>query len=131
MSKPTTTSKILTLSITAIPLLILSGCSSSKPKAIDYDMTCEQISQEIETTRAALYTERANGGGNGSQVASTAADVAATGAGMAGVPYVGGIYSIGKTLLNHRKYSNISKADSLMLYMDELEYLSQRKLCNR
>ena len=92
-------------------------------------MTCDQIVQEIEQTRAALYEERSKNGGNGSQVASTAADVAATGAGMAGVPYVGGIYTIGKTLLNHRKYSTVNKEDALKLYMDELEYLGQRKLC--
>jgi hypothetical protein len=93
-------------------------------------MTCEEIATEIDNTRAALYKVRSQSDGNGAKVAGTAADVGVIGAGMAGVPYVGGVYAIGKTLLNHRKYSNISEADALMLYMDELEYLAQRKLCS-
>jgi len=121
----------LSLSLCALLCVLLGACASSKPKPMNYDMTCEQITAEIDDTRAALYEERAKNNGKGSQVAGTAADVAATGASIAGVPYVGGIYSIGKTLLNHRKYSSMNKADALMLYMDELEYLSQRKLCNR
>ena len=109
--------------------LSLCACASSKPKDINYEMTCEEISAELEQTRAALYEEKSKNGGNGAQVADTAASVGVIGAGMAGVPYVGGIYTIGKTLLNHRKYSAVSKKDALTLYMDELEYLAQRKLC--
>ncbi len=110
--------------------LCLGACASSKSKPINYDMTCEEIATEIDNTRAALYKVRSQSDGNGAKVAGTAADVGVIGAGMAGVPYVGGVYAIGKTLLNHRKYSNISEADALMLYMDELEYLAQRKLCS-
>ena len=108
---------------------LLCACAAPPPQAVDYDMTCEDISAEMDKTRAALYEDKAKKG-NGSEVAGTVADVAATGAGIAGVPYVGGIYSIGKTILNHRKRTAVNQEDLHQYYLDELEYLAQRKLCD-
>ena len=109
----------------------LSACASSKPQPINYDMDCTQIQSAIDKTRMALYNEKSsNGGSNAGAVAGTAADVAVTGAGMAGVPYVGGIYSIGRTIFSHQKRTAVSQADLQQIHLDELEYLAERKQCN-
>ncbi len=128
LKEPQKKSPILWITLT----LFLSACASSQtPLTIDQDMDCAAISAEIEQTRAALYDSKTTKTGNGSQVADTAAKVGTIGASMAGVPYVGGIYTIGKTLFNHRKQTAVNQADLLQYKMDELEYLSQQKLCDR
>ena len=109
---------------------LVSCAASHKPLDVNYDMSCPEILAEIDKTRQALYKEKTATQSNAPAVAGTAADVATIGAGMAGVPYVGGIYSIGKTIFGHRKRTATSQADMYKIQLDELQYLAERKSCN-
>ena len=123
--------RLLSLILTLSAGVILASCASNKSLDIDYDMACDEIAAEIDKTRQALYNEKTKQtSGNTSEVAGTAATVAVTGAGLAGVPYVGGIYSIGRTLFSHRKRTVANQAGLYQVQLDELEYLAQRKKCN-
>ena len=121
-----------------LSLILVLGCSSvlascatsNKPLDVDYDMACAEILSEIDKTRQALYKEKTAQQSNAPAVASTAADVGVIGAGMAGVPYVGGIYSIGKTIFNHSKRTATDQADLHQIRLDELQYLAQRQQCS-
>lgn len=110
--------------------LCATACASSKPLPLNPEMTCTEIQAQIDKTRMSLYNEKTSQGGEAPAIAGTAADVAVTGAGMAGVPYVGGVYSIGRAILGHRSRTATSEADLYQIHLDELNYLAQRKDCN-
>ena len=109
----------------------LSACAtSSQPLAINADMPCSEVMEEIDKTRATLYNEKTTKKSAAPAVAGTAADVAVIGAGMAGIPYVGGIYSIGRTIFNHTKKTSVDQTDLYQARLNELEYIAERNQCN-
>jgi len=97
------------LIIFCLASLALIGCASSiaQDPYTYQNMTCAQL--EAELSRASALIEQSQANKEVGRAVGTGTTVAATGAGMAGVPYVGGAVSIARTLYNHTKQTRVDK----------------------
>lgn len=103
-------------------LPFLSACASPST-TVNPDMTCDEIQAEIQTLRQKTATRDTSSEVN--RTIDTGTTVVAQGASIAGVPYVGSVFSIGKTLLSHgRKTSEINaqKAEERLFNLQDLAY---------
>lgn len=110
-------------------LLVLTSCTTIKPTHVaDYQqMDCPQITAEIEKLNSDIAQAQTNA--EIGRVANTGSTVAVQGASLAGVPYIGGIFSIGKTLMNHNKQTKVSTADIAKENLFNLEGIAYEKGC--
>ncbi len=90
-------------------------------------MTCAEIAHEVEHLGVTAKSSAQNS--EIARAADTSTTVAATGAGMAGVPYVGGVVSIGRTLFNHNKKSASIKANQAQERLYMLNDAAYNKSC--
>ncbi len=112
-----------------IAFTFLNGCAATQgtPLATYQNMTCGEILAEMETLNSQI-SEAKNNSEVGRAV-DTGASVAVTGASVAGVPYVGAAYSIGKTLFNHAKVTRRSNADIAQENLYNVESIAYEKGC--
>lgn len=86
-------------------ILPLMGCAGTavKDPALYQNMSCDELKVEKEKLQEKLNAKVQNK--EMGRAVDTGTTVAAQGASLAGVPYVGGVVSIAKTLFNHNKQS--------------------------
>jgi len=108
--------------------LLISACATQAISNQDIDaMGCAEIIDEIEQLSVTAKNTAQNS--EMSRVADTGSTVVATGAGLAGVPYVGGVISIGRVLFNHSKQSTAIKADHAQQRLHTLNEIAATKNC--
>lgn len=90
-------------------------------------MDCTQIAAEREKLNAQIAQSKTND--EIARTASTGTTVAVQGASLAGVPYIGGVFSIGKTLWNHNKQTKVNTADIAQGNLYNLEGIAYEKNC--
>jgi hypothetical protein len=110
-------------------VLSLGGCAATQgtPVATYQNMTCAEILAEMESLNSNITVAKSNS--EVGRAVDTGASVAATGASVAGVPYVGAVYSIGKTLFNHAKVTRRSNADIAQENLYAVESVAYEKGC--
>lgn len=110
-------------------IFLLGACASQNIKTYDdyQHMTCDEITAEIQK----LNTEIAQAKNNKElgRAVDTGTTVAAQGASIAGVPYVGAVVSIGKTLLNHKKQTTVDDGFIAQENLFALEGVAYEKGC--
>lgn len=109
-------------------LFSLSACAA-QPKPLSHyeSMRCDDIAAEIEKLNTQRATAQSNEEVN--RAVGTGTSVAVQGASLAGVPYIGGIFSIGKTLINHTKQTRVKSTDAVQENIYTLENLAYEKGC--
>jgi len=90
-------------------------------------MSCDQITAEIKTAQDQIEQEKTNK--EVGRVVDTGTTVAAIGASMAGVPYIGSVVSIGKTLMNHRKKTVVDEGFIAQENLYTIENVAFEKGC--
>lgn len=90
-------------------------------------MSCDQLTTELETIRTQLGGETLNK--EVRRTVDTGTTVAAQGASLAGVPYVGGVVSIAKTLFNHNKQSAADNKSQIENTYYTIENVAYEKGC--
>lgn len=107
---------------------IISNCSAPVHNSVqDEKMSCEQIRAEMEKLNIRIANRQTNK--EATRVVDTGTTVAVQGASMAGVPYIGGIFSIGKTLANHNKQTANQNSQYEEQRISDLYYLADSKGC--
>ncbi len=116
-----------------IPLIagsfLLISCASApiNDPAIVQNMSCEELGIEIQNLNKKVTSARSSSETN--RAIDTGSSVAVQGASIAGVPYIGAIFSIGKTLLNHNKQTSKFKAQQAEEQLYKLQYFADEKGC--
>ncbi len=110
-----------------IACLLTASCAGNVSTANVNHMSCGEMLAEIQT----LETQVANrtSTSEASRAMDTGTTVAAQGASIAGVPYVGAVFSIGRTLFNHNKQSAAITAQQAEQRLSDLQYLASDKNC--
>ncbi len=115
--------KIITLFLACFSLI---ACSTT-PRPVNYAMDCDQLMIEIQNARSAVKSSGTNS--EATRNANTTATVASQGASIAGVPYVGQVIGLGRTLLSHNKQTATIKKQQAQDRLDELMALANRQNC--
>ena len=90
-------------------------------------MTCGELNTEIQ--KLSTDVAKRNNTSETSRVVDTGTTVAAQGASIAGVPYIGAVFSIGKTLMNHNKKTSTIKAGQAQDRLIKLQDIAYEKNC--
>jgi len=106
---------------------LLSACTPKQPELVNYAMDCDQIMVELQETRQAI--DKMGDTKEVSRSAQTGATVAAHGAAIAGVPYVGPVLAIGTTLFNHGRQTKQIEKQHTQSRLDDLMELAKRRDC--
>lgn len=123
----TMTRHLLQKSFLLIGCLITAACTASSAP-VNLNMSCDAITAEIQNLKVQIANKS-----NSSEVnrtIDTGTTVAAQGASIAGVPYVGSVLSIGKTLFNHNKQSAAIRAKQAEERLWRLQDLAYEKGCS-
>lgn len=112
-----------------LSIFCLFGCAGPtvKQASIYQNMSCDELYVELEKLRPESTASNQNKELN--RTVDTGTTVAAQGASLAGVPYVGGALSIAKTLFNHNKQSAAERANQAENAYYSLENIAFEKGC--
>lgn len=106
------------------------GCASStstEDNAFYRNMSCEELSVELDEMRSKIASKEKNK--EIGRTVDTGTTVAAQGASLAGVPYVGGVVSIAKTLFNHSKQTTANRVSNVENAYYTAENIAYEKGC--
>ncbi len=106
------------------------GCASNvavQNSAHYRNMTCEELTAALDKMKQQVATKQQHKEMN--RTVDTGTTVAAQGASLAGVPYVGGVVSIAKTLFNHNKQTTENRASTAENAYYTVENIAYEKGC--
>ena len=120
--------KVKLVAVLLVSTGMLNACTPKQPELVNYAMECDELMADIQETRQAI--DKMGDLKEVSRGAQTGSTVAAHGAAIAGVPYVGPILAIGTTLFNHGRQTKQIEKQHTQSRLDELMALAKRQNCD-